>query len=42
LLAGLLSEAFGVEVVLGAATIVLATVAAWTAAEARSRALARG
>ncbi len=41
LLAGLLSEALGVEVVLGATTIVLATVAAWTAAEARSR-LARG
>ena len=41
LLAGLLSEVFGVELVLGATTIVLGTVAAWTAAEARSRALAR-
>ena len=42
LLAGLLSEAFGVAVVLGATTVVLGAVAAWTAAEARSRALARG
>ena len=42
LLAGLLSEVFGVELVLMATTIVLGTVAAWTAAEARARALARG
>ncbi len=41
LLAGLLSEAFGVEAVLGATTIVLATVALWTAAQARSRELLR-
>jgi MFS family permease len=38
LLAGLLSQAFGVEAVLGATTIVLATVALWTTAQARSRA----
>jgi MFS family permease len=41
LLAGLLSEALGVEVVLGATMIVLSTVAVWTGAQARARVLAR-